>query len=77
MSKLARTCGHVIFDQAASLPCKAHLFADQDADPLVDEPAGQIAAYAVMTTTSGGGGWPGASARSTRPTCRWKRWRWT
>ena len=48
MSKLACTCGHVIYDQAASLPYKAHLFANQDANPLVDEPAGQVAAYAAL-----------------------------
>ena len=43
MSKLACTCGHVIVDQAGSLPFKAHLFADADTDEPFDETAELIA----------------------------------
>ena len=48
MAKLACTCGHVIVDQAGSLPWKAHLYADQDADTLFDDTAGLIAECAAM-----------------------------
>ncbi len=48
MSKLSCTCGHVIVDQAGSLPFKAHLFADQDVDALFDETAELIAEVAAL-----------------------------
>ncbi|HEX9936928.1 MAG TPA: hypothetical protein VGB15_07390 [Longimicrobium sp.] len=48
MSKLACTCGHVIRDQAGSLPWKAHLYADQDTDRLFDDTAALIAECAAL-----------------------------